>query len=97
MALERCDRHDEQQEQGDREGRIARARGEAERFTQVLAAYSQARDVPRQRLYLETMEGVLRNIDKTIVETPGVTPYLPLDRLPRGQSAPAEPTQGAGR
>lgn len=73
------------------------AQGEATAFDKVYEQYRLAPEVTRRRMYYETMEGVLRNIDKTIVETPGVTPYLPLDRLPRGQSAPAEPTQGAGR
>jgi membrane protease subunit HflK len=34
-------------------------------------------------MYYETMEAVLAKTDKTIVETPGVTPYLPLNRNPR--------------
>ena len=43
-------------------------------------------------MYYETMERVLRNVDKTIVETPGVTPYLPLNQMNR--AAPVkEPAQ----
>jgi membrane protease subunit HflK len=42
-------------------------------------------------MYYETMERVLRGVDKTIVETPGVTPYLPLGEIRR--SAPREPAQ----
>ena len=34
-------------------------------------------------MYYETMERVLQGVDKTIVETPGVTPYLPLNELRR--------------
>ena len=37
-------------------------------------------------MYYETMERILQNVDKTIVETPGVTPYLPLGEIKR--SAP---------
>jgi membrane protease subunit HflK len=41
-------------------------------------------------MYYETMERVLQNVDKTIVETPGVTPYLPLPQVGRGgTTAPA--------
>ena len=37
-----------------------------------------APEVTRRRMYYETMERVLQQVDKTIVEAPGVTPYLPL-------------------
>ena len=46
----------------------------------------------RQRLYYETMERVLRNTDKTIIEAPGVTPYLPLQEV-RKRPAPTEGAQ----
>jgi len=49
--------------------------------------------VTRRRMYYETMERVLSKVDKTIVEAPGVTPYLPLRELKR---AP-EPATGAGQ
>ena len=32
-------------------------------------------------MYYETMEQVLSKVDKTIVEAPGVTPYLPLPQV----------------
>jgi membrane protease subunit HflK len=35
-------------------------------------------------MYYETMEKVLAKTDKTIIEAPGVTPYLPLSQLPKG-------------
>jgi membrane protease subunit HflK len=43
-------------------------------------------------MYYETMERVLQNVDKTIIEAPGVTPYLPLPEVkkqsqPRAQGA----------
>jgi membrane protease subunit HflK len=41
-------------------------------------------------MYYETMEKVLSKVDKTIVETDGVTPYLPLDQVRRRQQ-PATP------
>jgi membrane protease subunit HflK len=40
--------------------------------------YKEAPEVTKRRLYYETMEQVLGKVDKTIVETGGVTPYLPI-------------------
>ena len=62
------------------------AQGEATAFDRVYEQYRLAPEVTRRRMYYETMERVLRNVDKTIVETPGVTPYLPLGEIKR--SAP---------
>ncbi|MBA3666878.1 MAG: FtsH protease activity modulator HflK [Sphingomonas sp.] len=67
------------------------AQGEATSFDKVYAQYKLAPEVTRRRMYYETMERVLRNVDKTIVETPGVTPYLPLSEVKR--SVPREPAQ----
>ena len=67
------------------------AQGEATAFDKVYEQYRLAPEVTRRRMYYETMERVLRGVDKTIVETPGVTPYLPLNELRR--STP----QGAAR
>jgi len=70
-----------------RDSRIAESRGEAERFTALLAAYRTAPEVTRKRLYLETMEAVLPNVEKVIVE-PGaasILPHLPLGDAQRGQ------------
>jgi membrane protease subunit HflK len=62
------------------------AQGEATAFDKVYEQYRLAPEVTQRRMYYETMERVLRNVDKTIVETPGVTPYLPLGEIRR--SAP---------
>ncbi|WP_375272306.1 protease modulator HflK [Sphingomonas sp.] len=62
---------------------IARAQGEAASFDKVYEQYRLAPEVTRRRMYYETMEAVLANTDKTIVEPNGVTPYLPLDRARR--------------
>jgi membrane protease subunit HflK len=67
------------------------AQGEATAFDKVYEQYRLAPEVTRRRMYYETMERVLRNVDKTVVETPGVTPYLPLGEVRR--SAP----RGAGQ
>jgi modulator of FtsH protease HflK len=59
----------------------ARAQGEAAAFDKVYAEYKLAPEVTRRRMYYETMERVLSKVDKTIVEAPGVTPYLPLNQM----------------
>ena len=58
-----------------------RAQGDAAAFDKVYEQYRLAPEVTRRRMYYETMERVLQNVDKTIVEAPGVTPYLPLNEL----------------
>ena len=72
-----------------------RAQGDADRFTAVYKAYKASEDVTAQRLYLETMEELLKNsnkviIDKSLLGQSGVLPYLPLPSLPGfGSPAPA--------
>ena len=61
----------------------ARAQGEAAEFDKVYEQYKLAPDVTRRRLYYETMERVLSQTDKTIVEAPGVQTYLPLPEVRR--------------
>ncbi len=68
----------------------AKAEGEATAFDKVYEQYSLSPDVTKRRMYYETMERVLANVDKTIVEPSGVTPYLPLPQVQR--SAPRSPT-----
>ena len=71
------------QAQGYAQQVLAQAQGEAEAFDKVYEQYRLAPEVTRQRLYYETMERVLSNTDKTIVEAQGVTPYLPLPEIRR--------------
>ena len=73
---------------------VNEAQGEAARFTSVLAEYAKAPDVTRKRLYLETMERVLGDVDKVILDEngggasgQGVVPYLPLNELRRSTTA----------
>jgi membrane protease subunit HflK len=70
---------------------VNEAIGQASRFSAVLEEYVKAPEVTRRRLYLETMENVLGNVDKMILdqslsgsENGGVVPYLPLNELRRG-------------
>ena len=64
--------------------RIARAEGEANHFLQTLAEYKKAKTIISKRVYIETMEEVLSNVDKIILDSKAagnVLPYLPLDRM----------------
>jgi membrane protease subunit HflK len=70
---------------------IASAEGEAQSFDRVYAQYKLAPDVTRRRMYYETMEQVLGQTNKTIIEPRGVAPYLP---IPPGRTLPSAP-QGA--
>ncbi|MTD99089.1 FtsH protease activity modulator HflK [Paracoccus sp. YIM 132242] len=69
------------------------AQGEAARFNSIYEEYVKAPDVTRRRMYLETMENVLGNVDKVIIgegmdgQGTGVVPFLPLDQLRRGGGA----------
>jgi membrane protease subunit HflK len=69
---------------------IFKAQGEAAAFDKVYAQYKLAPEVTRRRMYYETMEQVLSKVDKTIIETPGVTPYLPLPQVQKSQPKPEQ-------
>lgn len=68
---------------------IARAQGEAAQFDKIYEQYRLAPEVTRRRIYYETMEAVLAKSNKTIVEAPGVTPYLPLPAARAGSVQPS--------
>ena len=73
----------------------AQAQGEAASFEKIYTQYRAAPEVTRRRMYYETMESVLQHVDTTIVEAPGVTPYLALPELQRrAQPAPSQPQEG---
>lgn len=80
--------------EGYREAKVADATGAASRFLALHAEYRRAPEVTKKRLYLETMETVLPNVEKVIVEpgTAQVLPYLSL-----GTSAPPGPASGEGQ
>lgn len=64
---------------------VNRAQGDANRFNSVYEAYVQAKDVTTKRIYLETLEGILANVNKVIIDDSaggsGVVPYLPLPEV----------------
>ncbi|MCZ6887258.1 MAG: FtsH protease activity modulator HflK [Gammaproteobacteria bacterium] len=62
---------------------IAKAEGEANRFDKLLTEYTAAKQVTRDRLYIDAMESVLSNSSKVMVDVQGGNNllYLPLDRM----------------
>ncbi len=68
---------------------IAKATGEAQRFLNVLTEYKKAPAVTRERLYLDTMEAVLANNNKVMIDVKkgNNLMYLPLDRLQSRQGS----------
>lgn len=77
---------------------IADAEGEADRFLQILTEYERAPAVTRQRMYLETIEDVLANSTKVLMDTDGSGNnliYLPLDRLMERRGGEMPPTSYA--
>ncbi|WP_373504858.1 FtsH protease activity modulator HflK [Aestuariivirga sp.] len=68
---------------------VAEAEGEAARFLSVYEQYKNAKDVTRQRIFLETMEQILGQTNKIIIEDgangQGVVPYLPLPEVQKRQ------------
>ena len=68
---------------------VARSTGEAQRFLLVYNEYRQAKNVTRQRIYLETMEKLLAGMNKVLIDSnggQGVVPYLPLPELNKRRS-----------
>jgi len=62
---------------------VGDARGDSARFTSVEAEYSKAPDITRQRMYLSTMQDILRDVSKVVVDTDASSNmlYVPLDKL----------------
>lgn len=76
------------QAKGHAQSRIARAEGEANYFLQTLKEYKLAKDVISKRVYIETMEEVMANTEKIILDSKAignVLPFLPLDRQSRSR------------
>lgn len=77
---------------------VAQAQGQAARFTQILEVYLQAPEVTRERLYMDTVESVLAQSHKVLIDSKAGTGhgdtviYLPLDKLLQ-KSAAHEPEQ----
>ncbi len=92
---------------GYKEQVVAQAKGEASRFTQLLTEYEKAPKVTRQRLYIDTMEKMMGNASKVMVDVDGGNLlYLPLDKLMSHESTDStvktnsgifEPSTDAGK
>lgn len=81
-----------QQAEGYKASMVAKATGEARRFELLSEQYKLAPEVTRRRLYLETMQEVLRKVPKVMVDSSsekgGPMLYLPLDKMvPRAGTA----------
>ncbi len=72
------------------------ALGETAEFDKIYVQYREAPEVTKRRLYYETMEQVLGKVDKTVVETGGVTPYLPIPEFQKKPAQKAEPVTVTG-
>jgi membrane protease subunit HflK len=75
---------------------VLQAQGDAARFQSVYASYKASQDVTARRLYIETMESILKSTNKILIDKTasgsGVVPYLPLPGLPAPSAAvPAQP------
>jgi len=75
----------------------AKAQGEATAFDKVYEQYRLAPEVTRRRMYYETMERVLQGVNKTIIEAPGVVPYLPLPEVKQSQPPAQSQDNGGGQ
>lgn len=62
---------------------IAASEGEAARFEQLLAEYTKAPEVTRERLYLAAVQSVMENTSKVMIDSEGGNNllYLPLDKI----------------
>ncbi|MGB3367804.1 MAG: hypothetical protein WBA54_09960, partial [Acidaminobacteraceae bacterium] len=68
---------------------LAQANGDVENFLQVYEKYKVAKDITKERLYIETMESVLSKVNSKFIidfNSDGVVKYLPLspDALSKG-------------
>ena len=73
---------------------VNRAQGDANRFNAVYDSYQVSKEVTTKRIYLETLEQILGNVNKVIIDGdvsgsggPGVVPYLPLPEVQKRQAA----------
>lgn len=86
-----------------RERTVVEARGQADRFVKVFEEYVNAKDITRQRMYIETMERVLGPMDKILLDQNaatregGVVPFLPLGEIGRRPQTPTTPAPQSGQ
>src|SRR5690554_6854718 len=78
-----------EQGQGYRESVVADAQGQVNRFNALLSEYSNAPEIMRERLYIDTVAEVFERTPKVLIDVRDDAPlmYLPLDQRPGGRSA----------
>lgn len=83
----------EQEAEAYKAEKIARAEGDAQRFNQLLVEYKKAPKVTRERLYIETIEEVLSNNSKVLIDVKKGSNllYLPIDQLGKQRQRTASP------
>jgi membrane protease subunit HflK len=64
--------------------RVNNAAGEAAKFSSVFKEYSKAREVTRQRIYLETMNDVMQKVGRKLITDEDATGILPLFQFDKG-------------
>jgi modulator of FtsH protease HflK len=76
---------------------VNQSQGDAQRFISVYNAYAKAPDVTARRLYIDTIQTILKSANKIILDraasSSGVLPYLPLPQIK--SAGPATPGRGA--
>jgi membrane protease subunit HflK len=80
---------------------VNKAQGEAQRFLAIYDSYKVAKDITKQRVYLETIEEVFRDMNKIIIDSSasggqGVVPYLPLPEIQKRRQS-TTPSGGSGQ
>ncbi len=73
---------------------VAGAKGDANRFNSVLAAYRKGKKITAERIYIETLEEVMSNANKIIIDensARSVVPYLPLPEVEKRRRNRADP------
>ena len=75
---------------------VKSAQGETSRFDQLLAEYQRAPEVTRERIYLDTLESVMKRSPKVMVDIPDGNNlmFLPLDPLMSGRSSDSNTSMG---
>lgn len=86
-----------QEAEGYRQRVVDTATGDAARFRSVLAEYTKAPGVTRDRMYIDTMQQVLQNSSKVLIDTKNSSPmlYMPLDQLLKQSGADSTTKAGA--
>lgn len=76
-----------------KQAQLAKAEGDAQRFNEIYEAYVLGRDVTRERIYIETMEEVLKNARTVVLDgkaSQGAVPVLPLGGYPMPSALPVK-------